>query len=247
MDFTLGKYEELCKSISGSNYKNFTIENFLKNKKQTNFIILRHDVDRSPENALKIAQIEGKYGLKSTFYFRMKTFDEEIMKKIREIGHEIGYHYECLDEARGDPEKAIRIFEENLKKFSQFNTKTICMHGNPLSGWVNKDMWKIRSYRDFGIIGEAYLSFNFKKVRYFTDTGRRWNSEKYSVKDLTDSSLMSIKSTDELISKVRNTEMDNLYLLVHPCRWNDSIFAWLKELILQNLKNIGKGMLKKSR
>jgi len=31
-----------------------------------------------------------------------------------------------------------------------------------------------------------------------------------------------------------------LYILAHPARWNDQPGAWLKELVLPNVKNIGK-------
>jgi hypothetical protein len=35
------------------------------------------------------------------------------------MGHEIGYHYEVLSEANGDPEKAIELFRSNLEKLRQ--------------------------------------------------------------------------------------------------------------------------------
>lgn len=61
--------------------------------------ILRHDVDRRPNNALAIAKLENELGIKSTYYFRIvpESFNEDIIKKIVDMGHEIGYHYEEID------------------------------------------------------------------------------------------------------------------------------------------------------
>ena len=245
MDFTIKKYEELCKAISNSDYKNITLEEYLQSPPKNKFVILRHDVDERSKNTLKIAKIENKYGLKSTFYFRIKTFDYKLMKKIKKLGHEIGYHYECLDEAKGNYNEAIKIFEKNLQKFKNFDVKTICMHGNVLTKWNNRDLWKKYNFRKFGVIGEAYLSINFSELEYFSDTGRTWHHSKYNIKDIPGNynPNVNIKTTDELIELVKEEKI-NLYILVHPDKWNDNIFAWLKELIFQNIKNVGKLFLK---
>jgi len=237
LDFTLKKYEDLCRAIKNSKSDSFTVKDYLSSKVKNNFIIMRHDVDRSPKNALKLAKIENKYNIKSTFYFRLKTFDKKIMNQIKNLGHEIGYHYESLDEAKGNFEKAKELFIKNLKKFKNFNIKTVCMHGNPLTKWTNKDMWEKYNLKKLGIIGEAYLSIDFNNLNYFSDTGRKWNSEKYSLKDKTESKLIKIKNTDMLINAIQNNKTKKAYILTHPCRWNDNIFYWTKELIIQNIKN----------
>ena len=217
IDFTFAKYKELCETIVESEYTTLTFTQYfsLKNIPEK-FIILRHDVERQIEHALRMAKIENDLGIISTYYFRMKedVFKPEIIKEVADMGHEIGYHYEVLDKAKGDYERAIEIFEEELKKFRAIcEVKTICMHGNPFSKWVNKDLWTKYNFEIFGIIGEPYLSMDYINVLYLTDTGRRWNS-KFSVKDVVDANLKS--------------------------RWNDNIGRWLKELVWQNIKNIGK-------
>jgi hypothetical protein len=100
------------------------------------------------------------------------------------LGHEIGYHYEDLSLCKGNYESAIKHFEINLNKFRKiYPVKTICMHGSPLSKWDNRDLWKKYNYRDFGIIGEPYFDMDFDDVFYLTDTGRRWDGDKVSVRD----------------------------------------------------------------
>ena len=242
MDFTLEKYKELCKTISDSNYKVLRIIDYFS-RKTKRFVILRHDVDKNPQSALKIAKIEGKFGLRSTFYFRITTFDPVIVKKIRKFGHEIGYHYETLDKAKGDFKKAIGLFQQELNQLRKIcDIKTICMHGNPLTKWVNSDLWKKYNFKKYGIIGDAYLSIDFSKLLYFSDTGRTWKT-RFNVKDIVKSKAPEIKNTDELISLIKSKKY-NFYILTHPQRWSDNIFDWTKELLFQNFKNAGKLFLK---
>jgi hypothetical protein len=251
MDFTIAKYRELCATIEESKYSALTFNQYfsLKNIPEK-FIILRHDVDRKPEKALKMAELENSLGIISTYYLRIKeeVFIPSIIKKIADMGHEIGYHYEVLDKAGGNLEKAIRIFEDELEEFRNIcDVKTICMHGNPLSKWVNKDLWKKYDFRDFGIIGEPYLSIDYTKVLYLTDTGRRWNS-KFSVKDVVGANSQrseKIKCTDDVIRLINKADSERMCILAHPNRWSDTFGAWLKELAWQNMKNVGKAVLVK--
>ena len=247
LDFTLKKYEKLCEAIVSSEYSPMKMETYFELQRPVGSITLRHDVDRMPENALKMAEIENRYNIKSTYYFRTRpdVFIPSLIKKIADLGHEIGYHYEVLDTADGNFEKAIKIFEEDLSRFREIcNVKTICMHGNPLSKWTNKDLWGEYNFEDFGIIGEPYLSIDYTLVTYFTDTGRAWNESRYSVKDVIDSKTNQaagrIKNTDHLIEIIKEGNFEQICILVHPNRWNDNRLEWLKELIGQNVKNVGK-------
>ena len=107
-----------------------------------------------------MAELEHELGIQSTYYFRVPyTFKPDIIGKIRGLGHEVGYHYEVLSKANGDYEKAVELFEQELNEFRKIcEVKTICMHGSPLSKYDNRDLWTRYDFRDFGIVGEAYLS-----------------------------------------------------------------------------------------
>jgi hypothetical protein len=251
-DFTLKKYTQLCEAIVLSSYASRTIEEFLSQDQPDKSMILRHDIDRKPDRAVKMALIEHEHGIMSTYYFRTvkEVFQPDIIRNIAHLGHEIGYHYEVLDKAKGDVKKAIEIFGQELTDIREIAPiKTICMHGNPLTSWVNRDLWTDYSFDDFGITGEAYLSIDFKKVSYFTDTGRAWNSSKHSVKDIVAHKNFTgnIKSTDDLVNIVREGKQQNICILVHPNRWTDDFGGWVTELVWQNIKNMGKVALKKWR
>jgi len=247
LDFTFTKYKKLCEKIVESEYTTLTFAQYFSSKNIPNkFIILRHDVDRKPENALKMAELENKLGIKSTYYFRSisQVFKPDIIKAINDFNHEIGYHYEVLDEAKGDLENAIRIFGDALNKFREIcDVRTICMHGNPLSSWDNRNLWKRYDFKDFGIIGEPYLSIDYKETVYLTDTGRSWNS-KFSVKDNVNlnasQAIEAIKNTDDVIRAIIKGNIEHLCITAHPNRWSESFGAWLKELLWQNVKNVGK-------
>lgn len=246
-DFTFKQYSDLCITLKERN-KTVTVAQYLT-EKNDNVAIIRHDIDKKPQNALKIAEIENDLGIESTFYFRTipEVFNVEIMKKIHSMGHEIGFHYEVLDKAKGDINKAIDIFEKELPLFP-FDIKTICMHGNPLTPWVNKDMWKAFEFKKYGIIGEAYLSINFSDLYYFSDTGRSWNG-RYSVKDHSDSpdkESEKITNTEKLKEFIRKKD-GNYYIVTHPQRWDDALIPWTAELFCQSIKNIGKSGIKRMR
>ena len=101
-DFTLDRYKELCLALLDSGYTPLTVYSYLKEQKKKNnkLVVLRHDIDRKPKNALRMAELEHELGIQSTYYFRVPyTFKPEIMGKIRDLENEVGYHYEVLSKA----------------------------------------------------------------------------------------------------------------------------------------------------
>ncbi|MFC2016775.1 hypothetical protein ACFLUF_03570 [Chloroflexota bacterium] len=251
LDFTLSKYRELCQSVLKSQYTVLTVAAYLTSEKlPEKCIILRHDIDRKPFNALRMAEVENKNGIRSTYYFRINNtvFLPDLIKEIAAMGHEIGYHYEALDKAKGDYQRAIRIFEQDLVKLRKVaDVKTICMHGNPLTKWDNRDLWKKYDFKNFGLVGEAYLSFH--DIAYFSDTGRNWGG-KHSVKDWMPPASqgknvkdIDAKSTDDIIEVVKKETFESIYLLAHPERWSNSLIAWITDWLVDIGVNMVKRML----
>lgn len=245
LDFTFNKYRELCDVISNSEYTLLNVEKYLTlDIIPDKYIILRHDVDLKPENSLRVAQIENEYNICSTYYFRMSkdVFQPNLIIKIGELGHEIGYHYEVLDKAKGNFSKGIEIFKKELNTFRKLHhIKTICMHGNSRTRWNNLDLWKHYGFKEFGIIGEAYISINFNDVAYFSDTGRTWNP-RYKIKDTKSNSegIPIINRTDDLIKLIKDGKLSHIYILMHPDDWCDDFGEWLIYLVTRKFKNVGK-------
>jgi hypothetical protein len=90
-DFTLNSYEKLLHKIGP---RDCTLLHYLTNNDKE--YIIRHDVDKSLGQALKMAMIEFQHEIKSSYYFGVKPnlFNKAIINKIYNLGHEIGYHYE---------------------------------------------------------------------------------------------------------------------------------------------------------
>ena len=246
LDFTLEKYRKLSQSFIQNDYKILTFKSYLKNKDRfESSVILRHDIDRKPLNALRFAKLENDLGIKSTYYFRYPdTYNIEIIRKIHDMDHEIGYHYEVLSKAKGDNDKAIKLFVEELNKFRiEFDINTICMHGRPLSKYDNRDLWKYFNFKDFGIIGEAYLSCA-NDLTYLSDTGRNWGNNN-KIRDFIPgySSVLAANCTDDLIRIINKKYIKKFYILTHPERWASSNVEWIKSYFQDNIFNIGKFFL----
>jgi len=256
-DFTLSTYKYLLETALESRYLFYSFQDYCEGKAKGKFIILRHDVDKKATNALVIARIEAKLGIRASYYFRVvpQSNKPHIIKQIAELGHEIGYHYEELSIFNGNPEKSIEHFERQLNSLRQFyQVKTICMHGSPLSKWDNRDLWKIYNYRDFGIIGEPYIDLLIKpmldNIVYLTDTARMWDGEKFNVRDKVGYQLSvtgkntGLHSTFDLINWLKvNDNLSNIMITTHPQRWTDNKIDWMFELTLQTLKNVVKKLI----
>jgi hypothetical protein len=243
LDFNLKKLKKLYLTIREQNYKMITFSEYLQKNVNCRVVILRHDVDKMVKNALKIALLEHRLGIKSSFYFRYKRrmFNIKIIKEISNLGHEIGYHYEVLSKTKGNMRKGIELFKKELIEFKKItDINTICMHGSPLSKWDSRKLWEGFDYHDLGILGDPYFDINFNQVAYFTDTGRRWNGEKVNIRDKVISGMKHrFRTTDELIGAFRDNKLpDKVMINIHPQRWQENLFFWTQELIAQNLKNI---------
>ncbi len=234
MDFTLKKYSELLEALKAYGFEELT---------------LRHDVDLRPLNSLRTAQMEAEKGLRGIYYFRAvpESWDEEVIRLVSMLGHEIGYHYESLTTCNGDVDKAYEDFRQNLERLRALApVRSICMHGSPRSPFDSKDIWKTYDYHALGIDNEPYLDTDFSRTFYLTDTGRRWDGYKVSVRDkipeyqdIWTKQGMTFHSTSDVIKGLREERIPKrLMLTVHPQRWNAFGLAWCKELLMQNAKNI---------
>lgn len=247
-DFTIDVYKALLDAFIAEGYTFQTYQDFILDPAEK-VVILRHDVDDRKLHSLKFAQIQKQLGIKGTFYFRVvaESFDAAMMRDIEAMGHEVGLHYEEMDIAKGDREKAYVLFLNHLKMFrSIVEVKTICMHGSPKSKYDNKDIWKDHDYRELDIIGEPYFDLNVDDVFYITDTGMMWDGHQYSIRDKMRNGWegLSFHSTQEVIQAIQNGNFPKKCMMnFHPQRWHESSWKWVLEKMKQSAKNIVKRML----
>lgn len=285
MDFTLKKYRQLITVLKECGIPFIGFSDLAKGG-CTGFIVLRHDVDRKPENALNMARAEAEEGIKASYHFRAPggPLRDRFISGIAGLGHEIAYHYEDFSAVAGrgaagrgftDPsmvDAAVSRFRSNLADLRGIVPVTvISMHGSPLSTIDNRLLWKYFDYRTEGIVCEPYFNVDVSDVLYLTDTGRSWDSERSvmrdrgltagevplaggyevwkvkpvrgSLMDMTPEGLQfrekfRIRKTDEMIDMALSHMLPSRMIInTHPQRWNNDIFGWFTELIMQNLKN----------
>lgn len=229
LDFSTEIYSRLLICLREQGYKFQRMEDYLTSP-LPKVVILRHDVDLRKYAALRLAKVEASLGIKATYYFRIvkQSYSPEIIKKIAAMGHEIAYHYEDLATHNGDYDAAIEAFQKNLNLFRKFYpVKTICMHGSSGSRFDNRDLWKRYSLHDYGLIGEPYLSLDFDQVLYLSDTGRRWNGFKMSLRDKVETRFnYNFYSTHDIIREIDSLPAHILFT-AHPEQWTDNIPEWL--------------------
>ena len=249
-DFTIKMFKAVCSEVKNQGYVPITVDDYCSGKAdlKSKNIIFRHDVDKKIDTALRMATIEYEMNIRATYYFRYipTVFQPAIIQKIKDLNHEIGYHYEVLDKTNGNHEQAIVLFEKELESLRETaDIRTACMHGNPIKPWSNRDLWKTYDYQKFGIIGEPYLSIDYNKFLYFSDTGRTW-SGKYTVKDVVDKpNTEKIRHTHDIITLMKSGRCPHICMLIHPNRWSDDTVDWFSELLWQNVKNMGKQLLQR--
>ena len=254
MDFTREKYCFLLSQLKECGYEFITYADYCGGILPKRFVILRHDVDLKPQNSLEVAKDEKNLGAKASYYFRAvpESWDDDIIRQIHQMGHEVGYHYESLTTCNGDMQRAFDDFKTNLERLKKLvPVSTICMHGSPRSPYDSKDIWKQFDYKTLDIIGEPYLSTDFSKMLYLTDTGRRWDGYKVSVRDkiedfqeVWNAKGWAFHSTDDIIKALQDNILpDQLMITTHPQRWFNFGFGWMKELMMQNAKNIVKAAI----
>lgn len=227
-----------------------------------------HDVDARPELALSMAEGECRDGIVATYYFRAMHFDShaDVIKVIASLGHKVGYHYESLVACRGDRAAAYDDFCRNLGRLRRLaEVRTACAHGSPASRWNSQDLFGAAPYgaksydiHALGIDYEPMMDTDFSRTLYLTDTGRRWDGYRVSVRDKVPAYQrkwqrdgLAFHSTDDIIAALAEPRhpIHTVALLVntHPQRWVPFGADWMLEAVWQSTKNIAKWVMVKAK
>lgn len=243
-DFTFEMYEKLVKAFLEQSYNFITIEEYFSQIIEPNkkYILMRHDVDRKPQNSLAMAKLEASLGIRATYYFRTikETFKKDIISQIALLNHEIAYHYESLAEHSGDYKKAIEDFEYNLRRLRElYPVKNIAMHGRPTSKYDSRKLWEKFNYKDYNILSEPYFDIDFNKVLYLTDASRSWDNSAFNLRDKVQSRFnFNFKSSQDIIDALKNKELPRVIMFnIHPEHWSSDSYEWYKTLLIRSAKN----------
>jgi len=163
-------------------------------------VVLRHDVDWSPERARRMARIEADRGVSSTYFVLVSAPLYNVradrvraaIAEIESLGHRVGVHFsthEYWDADPGPDAVAARVREEQraLGTVVDDVADTVSFHIPP--DWVLGV--------DYDGFTNAYAPAFFEEVAYTADSNQRWRDD----------------------SAFDGTPPERVQVLVHPGLW----------------------------
>ena len=197
--FSYTSYEGLIKTLQEAGY---IFTDYQCYEKYSRCVILRHDIGNSIEKALRLAELEARLGVKSTYFVLMTTDfynpsskkSLEGLRKIQEYGHEIGLHfdemaYDELDDVVGAILKEAKVLSEILGT----PITIVSMHRPSLKTLE-------ANYEIPGMINSYGKTF-FNDFKYLSDSRRRWR--------------------EPVLDIIKSGEFDRLHILTHAIWYND--------------------------
>lgn len=190
--------------------------------RQAHRAYLRHDVDRLPARAVAMAEAEAARGIQSTYYFRCDArmrFPAAAMRRIAALGHETGFHYECLSRTRGDRTAALERFAQELAACRAIvPVTTVAPHGAPLATSSNMDFATGIDARALGLLGDA-TTMDYSDMLYVTDTGGTFGSP-HNLRDRPAGRCLTAPVPPaRLAGWIAAQGITRLTLSCHPERW----------------------------
>lgn len=173
-------YENIIKYAKQQDYEIIGLRDYIEKNYDTTkkLFILRHDVDHLSNGTKMMFEVEKKYGVRSSFYFRNATFEPKLMKEIEKYGSEASLHFEPIADFvkmnfitnkeelysyENWEQRCLNILKANLQHYRNIldiPCSTIASHGeyeNRLVGIANNFLTEdTQTYNFLNIKLEAY-------------------------------------------------------------------------------------------
>lgn len=247
MAFWHKEYESIIEALLGLDKPVGGVADFLTAQNPRR-IILRHDVDRRPEQACAMARLEQSLGVRSTYYFRVNAsgaFPVAAVSMIADLGHEVGYHYEDLSFCKGNYCAAMERFCRNLESLRKLaSCTTVSMHGAPLSKHHNQDLLRNEDLERALLLGDAVASIESFLPYYLTDTGGRWLAAETNLRDRAGEAwpAHALPVSMPAFRRFAAEAHQPLYISTHPERWSQTVPSYLRaeamDIVVNNIKLI---------
>lgn len=173
MDFTYNSYKLLLQSLHDNGYKFCTYNNYPREGK---CVIMRHDIDYSLEQAIKLARFENEFGIKTTyfvllssdFYNPASSSSYKYLHEIIALGHFIGLHFDETAYSYSDfpIEFYIRKEARVLSEILDININSFSLH--------RPDHHTIETELKIPGLVNAYGDVFFREFKYLSDSRRKW-------------------------------------------------------------------------
>ncbi len=231
-NFNLGGFEKIIKTLKQAGYKflKFSELNPSEFEESEPFVLMRHDIDFSILNAIKIANIEFNEGVRSTFFLKLRSplynllgqLESQTIERIFGYGHEIALHFDL----NGINENLISRVEKDVNIFSNLfpfvNRNLVSFH------LPAKHIDLLQELNLPGSMRHTYEKDFFSKIAYFSDSKCEWR-------------FGHPLNSDEFHRRLP------LHILIHPLWWTEDgkdkvnkIKNFLKGHMAKNLDYIEK-------
>lgn len=221
MEFTYDAYRTLLRQLRDHGYA-FTDYHCYESEPRC--VILRHDIDQSLADALRLAELEAEEGVKSTWFVLLRTdfynpasaASQKVLHRLRELGHEIGLHFDEVayyGESGTIPYASCSTEERIVREAGILSD--IC--GCPITAVSMHRPSKVTLEADLHIPGmvNTYGKTFFHVFKYLSDSRCYWREP---VEDI-----------------IRSEEYDRLHILTHAFWYHedahsmaDSIAAFVR-------------------
>ena len=172
MTFTPDGYVDLVATLLARGYR---LSDFGAVKPDQPHLILRHDIDFDPEAAVSLAEIEAEHGwqshyfvlTRSEFYNLAAPRCRSAIRKLHELGHTVGLHFDASQYDPADMTAAV----DNESAVVEFIT------GSPAGVFSLHRPHPDLMETDLEIPGRinAYASDFFRDIGYVSDSRGAWH------------------------------------------------------------------------
>jgi hypothetical protein len=192
---------------------------------------MRHDVDLSIEKALEMAILENKLNVSSTYFFLLTSdfynisniSTKNTIRKIHQLGHNIGLHFDEKQYIINNVSDFTRELEKEKQIFQSILELEIHMFSNHRpSNFVLNGLAD-----DYLTLKNAYSKTFFREMKYLSDSRMNWRED-----------------VDELINSKKNSRYQ---ICIHPFWYSAEKYSIIqvfeifisksKEKLLRSLDN----------
>lgn len=183
MDYTYSSYENLIETLICNGYKPIRFCDVSDEIRQP--AILRHDVDVDLQKAEKMADLENRIGIRSTYFVLLSSeyyniFSSKNMKSIQNIlncEHEIGLHFDIAtyknDLSLVDLMEKIGCEKSLMEKNFGIEIKSLSWH-IPRKDLLGKHLEFLDELG--GGVLNAYDPYFYNGFKYVSDSMMRWRN-----------------------------------------------------------------------
>ena len=184
-DFSLSHYRSIIIRAIQMGYRFFThYEHAVLGQAKEPFILLRHDIDVSLEQAIPIFKIEKELGVRSSVFIRVHAsgynpfdiFSYAVIDELKRSGFEIALHYEPLFMllTQEDPLTMLARAKRVLENIVDSPIHGLASHAPRLSPLLKN--FDAATMKSLGFLYNASDSLFTNQNLYLSDSNRRWRN-----------------------------------------------------------------------